>query len=477
MFFMRKFLFFCLLLTTIAFSGEEEAKQKFLSQYYGGDYDGAHELLPQAFKDPITRHIWERRIHLNHSIPSCNFSAEEGSTIDGIALLRSGSLQQAKTLFHQDWLSLWGLATIALWQNEIQTSRSYVLDALKLSPARPELLYFAADTALSKREVSDYFSKFLASGSEDDTKKKVAEYAIEFLKKTEHIDLNVPSFPDGFHQLDSKFRDERLTISARINGKKKTSLLIDTGAGGLTLEEGEWQPQIATDVLLFGLGKKQIIKTTRVVLNEFQAGPFSIRNPVAAISKSIPGGGDINGVAGTVLFANHKIIVPLRGGREMALVPHDQDPFQQMQESGYKYSFRQTVPFYVVGKMIIVKGRIRNSPDDMDILIDTGAEGSILSAAAARKYTRINYPLSHEISKSNSFSGVGGRVDNVLISENVEVSIGSSLQKNFNRMMALNLADTCEGMELELDLILGRDFLNGYTLLIDYRNRQLTFLR
>ena len=32
-------------------------------------------------------------------------------------------------------------------------------------------------------------------------------------------------------------------------------------------------------------------------------------------------------------------------------------------------------------------------------------------------------------------------------------------------------------MELEIDMILGQDFLAGYSLLIDYRHRTITFLK
>ena len=44
-------------------------------------------------------------------------------------------------------------------------------------------------------------------------------------------------------------------------------------------------------------------------------------------------------------------------------------------------------------------------------------------------------------------------------------------------MFAINFAESSEALGLEIDLLLGRDFLQGYTLLIDYRNRQLTFLK
>ncbi len=126
--------------------------------------------------------------------------------------------------------------------------------------------------------------------------------------------------------------------------------------------------------------------------------------------------------------------------------------------------------------MIVVKGRIKNSDSTMDVLIDTGASRSVLSAAAAKKFVHINYPLSRAASQKPELFGLGGRVEDLLIADNVEVDIGS-LKKNFDRIIALNLADISEALELEIDMIAGQDFLEGYTLLIDYANNKITFLR
>jgi hypothetical protein len=57
----------------------------------------------------------------------------------------------------------------------------------------------------------------------------------------------------------------------------------------------------------------------------------------------------------------------------------------------------------------------------------------------------------------------------------VDVEVGS-LRKSYNRMVAINLAQISEVLDLEVDMILGQDFLNGYTLLIDYKNNLVTFL-
>jgi hypothetical protein len=160
----------------------------------------------------------------------------------------------------------------------------------------------------------------------------------------------------------------------------------------------------------------------------------------------------------------------------MALIPYDQDPKEYFAAHKLKFSKQETLPFYVVNKLIIVQGRIKKSPNRMNMLVDTGSDASFVSAAAAKKYAYINYPLSMQLRKQSTVSGVGGKADGLLIAENVEVGLGA-ISRNFNRMYAMNFADTSEALELEIDLLLGRDFLDGYTLLIDYKNREITFLR
>ncbi|HSP05563.1 MAG TPA: hypothetical protein VLR94_00210, partial [Acidobacteriota bacterium] len=80
------------------------------------------------------------------------------------------------------------------------------------------------------------------------------------------------------------------------------------------------------------------------------------------------------------------------------------------------------------------------------------------------------------INPQSGVSGIGGKTDDVLVAENVHLALGG-LRREVNRMVAMNLGESSEAMGLELHMILGRDFLQGYTLLIDYWNNRVTFLR
>src|SRR5262249_23786785 len=289
--------------------------------------------------------------------------------------------------------------------------------------------------------------------------------------KTEGMQLNVTTLSSSPQKIDSQFKDGRPVLKGVLNQKEKLNLLLDTGAGGLTLEKKDWQPKITSDLILTGFGKSQVTKAVRAVFDELTTSGVVVKNPVAAISPSFQSLG-INGVAPTALFSNYLILLPLKDGEVVLFLPRNEDALQTIEKAGYHFSSAITLPFQLVNRMIVLKGRIKKSGEDMDILLDTGAQQSILSAATAHEFARINID---SIRNGASVSGVGGATK-ALVAENVDFSMGE-MKGSFERVLAMNLADISETLELEIDMILGRDFLNGYTLLIDYPHGKVTFLK
>lgn len=473
---MRKFVLLLLLLVPFLASSNEDKREDFLEAYYGANFEKAHELLSQVSLDPATKDIWEYRIHLHEDLPDCTRIGAALPSSRAMALTRIGRFIEALESFHDDWVSHWGLATLSLWKRDWNAVRTHIEKALDLEPDRPELLFFAGDVAATREETKKYFNRFLELDSDDEYKKSVAKNSLEFMERTAGLDLNLVSLEPGIQEVDSRLERRRgLLMRARINDKEKVWLMVDTGAVGITLERRDWKPDVEATTTFLGLGKDQVSTGTRLVLNKFQAGPLEIRKPVAAITQSLPLS-DMDGIVGTVLFSSHRIVLPFRSGRKIYLLPYEESPSDFFAQKRWGFSHQETFPFYFVNKLMVLKGKIRDSPEDMDILLDTGAETTLISLSAAKQHARINLPLSMQMKGKASLTGVGGKADNMMIAENVEVELGS-MTKNFNNMLAVNLAGTSEGLELELDLILGRDFLNGYTLLIDYKNRKVTFLK
>jgi hypothetical protein len=463
-----------LLLCVIAFAGTPEVRQEFMSLYYKGEYQKAHALIDNAISDEVARQIWDSRIHLQAEIPGCH--RPTSPSIQAFAHLCIGQFENAQKSFSDDWISLWAKATYSYWNADLLSARKQIEQALTLQPQNPDLLFFAGDLAESSDKTIEYFDRFLKLQSEDQVKRNIAEFSIGFLKKTAGMQLNLIKVDQGVQEIETDYEPSGLNIQAIVNSTEKMKLIVDTGAGsGLVLEKRKWTPQIVNEVVMLGLGKKQISTSKRVVLDLFHAGKFSIQNPLATENETMPFT-DIDGLIGSAAFSSHRLLLPVKSGKNLVLLPYDVDPMQYFASKKMKFDKRQTFPFFVVNKLIILKGRIKKSSGDLDILVDTGADSSFISTSAAKRFVTINYPLSMQLRKQTQITGVGGKADNLLIAENVEVKIGE-LSRNFNNMLAVNFADTSEALGLEIDLLLGRDFLEGYTLLIDYRNRQITFLK
>ncbi|MCI0606009.1 hypothetical protein L0156_23730 [bacterium] len=461
---------FCLL----GFAGAQEVRQEFMSLYYKGEYEKAHALLDSAISDEVARQIWDSRIHLQAEIPGC--LRPSNASIQAFAHLCIGEFENAQKQFADDWISLWAKATYSYWNADIASARKQIEQALTLQPQNPDLLFFAGDLADSSEKTIEYFERFLKLQSEDQVKRNIAEFSIGFLKKTAGMQLNIIKVDQGVQEIETDYEPSGVNISAVVNSEEKMKLVVDTGAGsGLVLEKRKWTPQVVNEVVMLGLGKKQISTSKRVVLDLFHAGKFTIQNPLATENETMPFP-DIDGLIGSAAFSSHRLLLPLKSGKNLVLLPYEMDPLEYFEDKKLKFKKQLTFPFFVVNKLIILKGRIKKSSGDLDILVDTGADSSFISAAAAKRFVTINYPLSMQLRNQAKITGVGGKANNLLIAENVEVGIGE-LSKNFNNMFAVNFAETSEALGLEIDLLLGRDFLEGYTLLIDYRNRQITFLK
>jgi hypothetical protein len=466
-----KVLFILLTFITLICNGDDELRARFVLTYYSGDFPKAHDQLAAAFSDPVLRSIWEERLHHHGAIEDCKYESTAGAR--GFAILKTGDIEGAAKVFQDDWLSLLGKATISTWQNDLYKARELVLESVKLAPDRPEPYYFAGNLSHTTDESTRYFLQFLKLIKEDPYRKQSVENAIEFMNRTRGMDLNIPTKLEDIEELESKVQDGRLVVKVNIDGEKKIPLMVDTGAGGLALKNKKWNPQVQTDLLLFGIGKKPATKGSKVVLTQFNSGRFNIKNPVASISQELSTDG-IDGVVGTAYFsAGNIMLVPMKSGRKFTLFNTGSDYTEYIDAKTFHE--KTEVPFLLVGGMIMIKGRMRNSPQ-LDFIVDTGASRTIISALAARQYTRINYPLSREMKQTSPLTGIGGRMEDVLIAENVNIEAGP-LKEQFNMISVVNLAEGSENLEMEIAGILGRDMLEGYSMLIDYGKRTVTFLR
>lgn len=466
---------FLLLLLFTTLNATSGSRSSFLKSYYSGNYDTAHEYLDDAFSDPIARRVWESRLHHQSELTGCDYDQSLNPGAEAMAMLRIGKLQDARKMFQKDWLSLLGMATISRWENNPQAAKNLLVHALERNPDRAELLFAAAEVAASSESAVEYFVRFLNQKSEDPYKRTAARQSVDFIQKTKKMSLNVASLSSPAETLDSEYDHGRLMLEGRVDQEESLKFLVDTGAAGMALPNKEWSPKVISSLVMLGLGKQSTTPGSLVVFDRFASGSFQMGNVVAAIRRSTHDS-EADGILGSILFRNYQLLLPLRSDQQMMVFSMDHDEsLKYIMANDKKYSRHVTFPFYQVNKMIILKGRIRDSERDMDILLDTGAQKSLISMATAKKHARIDYVRSKSARRRTPLSGLGGRINDLYVAVNVEVELGP-LRKSFNKMPSLILADISEALELEVDLILGQDFLKGYSLLIDYDKNRVTFL-
>lgn len=469
MFFVKKCLFFVLLLASLA-NSEQDTRSRFLHDYYAGDYDSAHRLLTSAISDPAWIQVWENRIHDHKAYAGCAAFDSASASSRAMAHLRIGDFAEAQAQFGDDRLSLLGMATLRDWQGDSEGAQKAIKAALALSPDDPDALFLAGNLAPSEEEAIDWLTRYLKHPGDDPLKLASAGDAIDFLTKTKGMKLNVAALDPHPGDFDTQYTDGHLFIHGAVNHKQKVKLLVDTGASGLSLLDREWEPKITSTLRMVGLGKQAVSAGKILVLDQFNAGPFSLENPVVAVSPAFQASG-FDGITGSIVFSDYTILAPLKSGEKFRLLSSS-DP----ETNGLHFKKKVTLPFFQVNKMIILKGRINHSGEEMDFLLDTGAQQSVLSVAAARAFAHINYHSTLYNQQQTNLRGLGGVVESPLVVEVVDVKLGP-LSREFKRIPSVNLSDISEALELELDMILGQDFLAGYTLLIDYKNNQVTFLR
>ena len=101
-------------------------------------------------------------------------------------------------------------------------------------------------------------------------------------------------------------------------------------------------------------------------------------------------------------------------------------------------------------------------------MIDTGAQKTVITPAAAQAVTKIHGD------DAMTFRGVDGKVKKLYYANDVAVQFGNLLQKNA-RMTVFDLSGPSRGFGTEISGLLGEDTLGVLVIHIDYRDGLMKF--
>ena len=270
-------------------------------------------------------------------------------------------------------------------------------------------------------------------------------------------------------------------LEISFNGKKRR-LEIDTGASGLLLSRSVAKaaglvPEV--NIKIGGIGDQGASGAYVTHVDDIRIGSMEFKNcSVQVLERSLDG---VDGLIGTDVFRDYVVtldtpgrevrldLLPKRPGEDAGRVSLDTD-----EDDSPKSHAETAVDQYIAPEMkdwtrifrwghdLIVPTVIGDAPTKLFIL-DTGAQSSMISPAAAREVSHVTGNTSMEV------HGIGGQVKKVMEAESVAIMFAHVKQVTHD-MLAYDSGFMRTGAGVEISGLIGFPMLRELVLSIDYRD-------
>jgi tetratricopeptide (TPR) repeat protein len=440
--------------------------------------------------------------------------------VQGELLFRQGKIGEAEKIFVQlinagqaPARAYLGLANISSAAAMYAREHRLVVRAHELDPNDQDIQKGWLST-LSRADRIKSLESYLAQPTSDDadTRRNLREY-LEILKARQaasrggcRLVSDVTATETQLLQLLSDPTHLRgMGLPVTINGQK-SKLLLDTGAGGITINRklaARAGVQRIANVRIGGVGDKGDAPGYAAYADSIQVGNLEFRNcPVEVIDKrSIV---DEEGLIGADVFGqflieidfpNHKLKLsqlPARPGETQAKpsLATSQDEDESSSESDPKPAdntandatpapapryfdryisseMKSYARVFRFSHMLLVPTKINDVAGKL-FLIDSGAWNNMITPDAAREVTKVHGD------SDTTVKGLSGKVDRVYETGTVVLEFGALRQKNED-MTAFDLSNISRDVGTEVSGTLGFAMLNLLKIKLDYRDALVNF--
>ena len=436
----------------------------------------------------------------------------------GELLFRQGKISEAEKIFVEMINSgqaparaFLGLAQVSSAVAMYAREHRLILRAHELDPSDQDIQKEWMST-LSRADRIRSLESYLSQPTSDDanTRRNLSEY-LEVLRARQAIPRGACRLVSDVTATETELlpllRDAShlrgFGLPVTINGQK-SKLLLDTGAGGITVNRklaARAGVQRLADVRIGGVGDKGDAKGYAAHAGSIRIGSLEFRNcPVDVIDKR--SATDEEGLIGADVFQRFLIEIDFPGrklrlsqlperpgepqvkpslatdeddsgsesdpnpavgtgnGRNPAPVPKHFDRYIGPEMSSYARVFR-------FSHMLLVPTKINNAPGKL-FLIDSGAWNNMITPDAAREVTKVHGD------SDTIIKGLSGSVKKVYETGTVVLEFGSLRQTNED-MVAFDLSNISRDVGTEVSGTLGFAMLNLLKLKLDYRDALVKF--
>jgi hypothetical protein len=384
--------------------------------------------------------------------------------------------------------------------------------AHELDPTDPEIQKDWIDSQ-SKSEQIKFWETYLASPTNDDADAHLDDQQhLEYLKATEH-DAEPPCELAGSvtsvaipmaRMLADPDHISGYGLEMAVNGKKG-KLLLDTGAGGITIDQVLARKagiEKISNSEVSGIGDKGRSSGYLGIAKQITVGGLEFHNCMVTVIAKRSVAGD-EGLVGADLF--HHFLVELDFPKEMLRLsplpprPGDDsngvnvastpsgkpanppsssaksaaasDPApSQKDEPLDRYiapEMKSYMQVFRFDQMLLVPTRVGEAHSTL-FAIDSGANTSLISVRSAKSTTKVHFD------DRSRAEGVDGKVAKVFRADKVRLQFGH-MQQDVNDLPAFDLSHLSEDVGTEVSGLLGMNTLFMLEVRIDYRDGIVDF--
>jgi tetratricopeptide (TPR) repeat protein len=259
-------------------------------------------------------------------------------------------------------------------------------------------------------------------------------------------------------------------LKVDINGKPST-LLVDTGAGGIIIsrrmaEKAGLQSLATTGIR--GIGDKGPTSAFFARAESLRIGGLELRNCVVRVSDTRDVMDD-NGLIGTDVFRDFLVQLDFPGHvmRLSPLPKRPEDTPGELHDSYIAPEMKNFSRFYRIGHYILFPVHLDETPARM-FLVDTGAAENFIAPDAASEFTKVHGADWLKV------RGLSGNVNKVSYVDDVTLAFSRYRQRN-QALMAFDMSTMNRSAGMEVAGGLGFHLLCAMRITIDYRDNLIEF--
>jgi predicted aspartyl protease/thioredoxin-like negative regulator of GroEL len=420
------------------------------------------------------------------SLAACPQSAAAHAAL-GDARFRLGKLAAAETAYRQamkldgkNARAWWGYSRICRAHALRSSARHAIETAYRLDPDDPDIVRAYAHTRTRTEEEIAALERYLA----------LAELRDPVVTRQIRFHLDAHRAADSLEQkldpascrscvipmpvlMSGPRRPRGWGVDVRLNDGKPVRLLLDTGAGGVTIDPRTAEKSKVRRLASWetrGLGDEGPRPGWLGLADTVRIGDVVLHNVIVSVATLRLGDG-IQGLAGTNLFSSYQVTLDF-DRRKLTLARHDGPAASA--DSGDEEDGPDAAPpashdvtrVLRFGHLLLVPTRANGKETGL-FLIDTGAWDNLLSTRFARQVAKVS-------SDGRTLAGVEGEINKVHSADTAELEF-AAFRYPGERVVATDLTRLNHSVGVEIAGILGRTVLDRLRLTIDYRNHTVRF--